>query len=256
MGARRSLIGVDGTRSGWVAADLAPARLRHLGRLAELVPASGDVIAIDIPLAYPADGHPRACEIAAREILRTCGGGRASSIFLTHPAEIYGSADDPEDYRTRYGRALQDSRASAFGGISRQSFALGNKIAEAIAYAEEARKLGAEVIEVHPETEFALLEQRAVQTTPMRGKRTWTGLRQRWAALTAESADYDPDRFHGDPQDAAPDDVIDAVAAARVARHYASGSASPLGNRDRGGLIWTAAAVLPGQGNVRPEPTR
>ena len=240
----RSIIGVDGTSDGWIAARLPEQRLEHVRTLADLNPGPGDLIAVDIPLAFAPEDGRRACEESARDLLSRAGAGRASSIFFTHPASVYQAAGAAGTYGQQYQRALATSRTTGLGGISRQSFALRNKIMEAKGFAAEASSRQVCVIEVHPETEFVLMQADNVGSAePLRSKRTWTGQRQRWNLLAEQSQEFDPDQFVGDTDNAAPDDVLDAIAALRVGRWHAEHRATPLGSSETGGLIWTTASA-------------
>jgi predicted RNase H-like nuclease len=220
--------GVDGCRSGWVVAVTAavgPAPISsievvdHIGAVFERV-RSGELVAVglDMPIGL-ADAGPRACDDQTRARL----GPRRSSVFPTPARPLLGSADHAE--AVARGRAL-DGR-----GISIQAFNLLSKIAEVDESIDP--ELTEFVVEAHPESAFAELAGGPLTST----KRTAEGRAARLDLLTAPfpgSAALLTARARG----AAPDDVLDAAAAAWSARRWAAGTALVLGDgsTDRRGL--------------------
>lgn len=220
--------GVDGCRAGWVvavtrAAGPAPVlSVDVVARIDEVFARvrSGELAAIglDMPIGLPASGR-RACDDLTRARL----GPRRSSVFPTPPRPLLGSADHAE--ACARGRAL-DGR-----GISVQAFNLLAKIGEVDDAIDVA--LTEKVVEAHPESAFAELAGAPLPTT----KRTAEGRAARFALLAEpfpDSADLLTARAPG----AAPDDVLDAAAAAWSARRWAAGTAVVLtdGSRDERGL--------------------
>ena len=142
------VVGVDGARGGWVAvilrdgafetAAFAPSLEESIGLLEPLA-----VVAIDIPIGLPrtARAWPRPADLEARRLL----GARRSSVFLAPPRPVLecGTWDDANHlHRTLTGN-----------GLSRQSWALFERIQEADAFAS----LHTNTHEVHPEVSFHAL---------------------------------------------------------------------------------------------------
>jgi predicted RNase H-like nuclease len=200
---------------GWVSAAVKSGRLVSVDEhpdLSSLVRAhpAAVVIAIDIPLSFPAAGEPRATDIAARKIL----GRRASSLFLVPPREILEAADYPE--------ANFLAKKLTGRGLSRQSYALRTKILEAADLLESTRD--PRLWEVHPELSFHFLA-RSFGESISSPKKTWNGALERWKLL--ERAGFAPPLEPVSTLSRAGfDDVLDAVAAAWTANRIAEGNAA------------------------------
>jgi predicted RNase H-like nuclease len=233
------LAGVDGCRSGWVAAfvrgDLSKVRVRLLPRFADVSAAleSPIVIAIDIPIGLPEHaGHGgRAAENAVRPLL----GARQSSVFSV-PSR---AAIAAEDYREACRIALLTSEPPR--KVSKQLFMLAPKIREVDAALRADATLAQRVFEVHPEVAFWRLNGEAALSEPKKVKsRPYEpGLRLRRqllirAGLPAAAVEASP------PKGAGPDDLIDALACAAIARRIHTGEARPFPDppeRDAFGLV-------------------
>ena len=101
-------------------------------------------------------------------------------------------------------------------GVSKQAHALRNKIFEVEPHAEKNTR----IVEVHPEISFREMAGRSLTSS----KKTWDGLFERLALLKNVGLDLVkvlPKSGTG----AAPDDVVDAAAAAWTASRLAHGSA-------------------------------
>lgn len=220
--------GVDGCKSGWVCIVLADRRVAE-ARIAPdfdaLMPhlAGAAAVGVDIPIGLAPDGF-RDCDRAARAVLA----GRASSLFLVPPAAAYLDGATYEDAAAR-------CRALTGAGFSRQAFALRAKVLEVDAHAADAR-----LFEVHPELSFLRMNDGA----PLPRKKSWAGQTLRRRLLEREGIRV-PDDL-GPAGAAAPDDVLDAAAAAwsaaRIARGQAASLPASATQRDRRGrplLIWT-----------------
>jgi predicted RNase H-like nuclease len=158
---------------------------------------AAQVIGVDIPIGLPDPGQRRRADEEARRFV----GRRGSSVFPT-PA-----------------RGLLEAEFRAGLGISRQSHSLGVRILEV----ERAAVADPRVMEVHPEVSF-----RAMAGEPLRyPKRTWNGLVER-RGLLAEQGLVVPEADLGEGGRAAPDDVLDAAAAAWSAHRKAVGEAHSL----------------------------
>jgi predicted RNase H-like nuclease len=209
-----TVVGVDACSHGWVAVCLdadgttTPARgvfARTLDELAAAIP-DAEGFAVDIPIGLPTAGHRRA-DLEARDLLEA----RRNSVFLTPVREALEAPTHAE------ASALARSRTGQ--GISRQSYALRDKIFEAERWRAVAP---VPVWEVHPEVSFALLLGHPARWS----KKTWAGTWERLTALRQAGIDLgavgDAGGF------AAPDDVLDAAAAAWSARRLVAGEAMSL----------------------------
>jgi len=237
------LAGVDGCPSGWIVAyaraDLSEVRVRLVPRFTDAANASEvpAVIAIDIPIGLPEHtGYGgRAAENAVRPLL----GARQSSVFSV-PSR---AAIAAQDYRDACRIALATSEPPR--KVSKQLFMLAPKIREVDAALCADATLSQRVFEVHPELAFwrlngeqALSEPKKVKSRPYE---PGLALRRQLlikAGLPAEAVEALP------PKGAGPDDLIDALACAAIARRIFNGVAQPFPDppdRDTFGLtmaIW------------------
>jgi predicted RNase H-like nuclease len=186
-----------------------------------------DVIAIDIPIGIPEAGR-READALARGMLA----GRASSVFSTPIRSALEASTFTE--------ALAASVALTGKGLSQQSYALRTKILEIDAYLARA---AAVVIEIHPEVVFAQMNGGA--PVPW-SKKTWAGHERRRALLATQGIVLSGEL--GTPGAyAASDDMLDAAAAAWIARLHAAGEThslphppQPMSNGGTG-AIWIRA---------------
>jgi predicted RNase H-like nuclease len=237
------LAGVDGCPAGWVAAfvrpDLDGARVRIVPRFADIprAPEAPAIIAIDMPIGLPerAGYGGRTAENAVRPLL----GARQSSVFSV-PSRAAVAA---EDYREACTIALATSDPAR--KVSKQLFMLAPKIREIDAALRADASLARCVYEVHPEVAFwrlngerALDEPKKVKSRPYE---PGLALRRRLligAGLPTSVVEAMP------PKGAGPDDLIDALACAAIARRIHAGVARPFPDppeRDAFGLtmaIW------------------
>ncbi len=155
-------------------------------------------VGIDMPIGLPDDG-PRAAEGVVRGLL----GRRRSTVFSTLVRAAYTAPSYAE------GQVVQ--RRATGTGFSQQSWGLRHKILEVDAWVRAEPPV--RVVEVHPETSFALLLGGPVAE----GKKTPAGRAARRTALLGAGIEP-PER----PRGAAEDDLLDACivawSAARVAR--------------------------------------
>lgn len=237
------LAGVDGCPAGWIVAfvraDLQEARVRLVTRFIDVpaAPEAPAVIAIDIPIGLPerAGYGGRAAENAVRPLL----GARQSSVFSV-PSR---SAIAAEDYREACRVALATSEPPR--KVSKQLFMLAPKIREVDAVLRADAMLAQRVFEVHPEVAFWRLNGGAALSEPKKVKsRPYEpGLALRRKLLI--SAGLPPAAIEASPpKGAGPDDLIDALACAAIARRIHAGLAQPFPDppeRDACGLtmaIW------------------
>ena len=176
--------------------------------LAEVLDGRVAAMGVDMPIGLPERGR-RAADHEARRRL----GPRRSSVFPTPRRAVLGAVD--------YADALARSRAIDGTGLSRQAFHLLGRIAEV----DDAMtpELQDRVFECHPETVFARLAGRPLETT----KRTPEGRADRTALLAPHVADIEAIAAARCPG-ARHDDVLDALAVAvTAARQPARGGRAP-----------------------------
>lgn len=210
-------MGVDGCRAGWIGialteAPAVPPRAYCAASISDLVAeASQDgalaVIGIDIPIGLAEAGH-RSADLLARK----AAGPRWPSVFMT---PVRAALEQHE-----YAAAAAVSRRLTGDGISRQAFALREKILEADRWVRQA---GCRVLEVHPEVSFAELAGQHLRTR----KPTWAGMVQRRRLLAAAGIAV-PDDLGPAGELARVDDVLDAAAVAWTASRAARGAARSL----------------------------
>lgn len=193
-------LGLDGCRSGWVAAWIDSNGRRGFEIVREIDLARGTELAmIDIPIGLPDSGY-RAVDHAARRVLgRTC-----SRVFLGARRPLLAWLDD-------YQRANEWAKADG-KGISRQLFGILPKIAQVDRFITQARQHSFR--ECHPELVF----QRLNAGAPLPGKRTPDGLRLRRDLIARHGfAEIDSwlRRLRGTGAHA--DDLLDACACALAA---------------------------------------
>jgi predicted RNase H-like nuclease len=237
------LAGVDGCRSGWVAAFVRPAgeeaRVRIVPRFADVLaaPEAPEIVAVDIPIGLPDRIGPdgRGPERAIRLLL----GARQSSVFSVPPRAAIFALD--------FGAACAAALASSEPPrkVSKQLFMIAPKIREVDACLRTDPAAAARVFEVHPELAFWRLNgQRALdEPKKVKGRCYEPGLALRRrllidAGLPRVAVNGDP------PKGAGPDDLLDALACAAIARRIYAGDARPFPDpfeRDAFGLpmaIW------------------
>jgi len=218
------LAGVDGCPVGWIAAFVRPAgnagRLALFTRFADILsaPERPRRIAVDIPIGLPERaGHGgRAAENAVRPKL----GARQSSVFSVPSRAAVYATDHGEACR----RALETSDPPR--KISKQLFNIAPKIREVDAVLRDDPLLAERVHEGHPELAFWRLNGGMPLSEPKKVKSRChaPGLAQRrrllaQAAMPAHLIETAPMRGAG------PDDLIDALACAAIARYIHEGVA-------------------------------
>lgn len=237
------LAGLDGCRAGWLIALVRPTgdnfSVRVLSNFSEIadLPEQPAVISVDMPIGLPEQtGYGgRAAENAIRPLL----GARQSSVFSV-PSR---AALQALDYRQACEIALSTSEPPR--KISRQLFMITPKIREVDNTLRMNTVLATRVHEVHPELAFWRLNgERALdQPKKVKSRPYEPGLALRRALLIREGlprAIFEAKL----PQGAGPDDLLDALACAAIARRIQAGTAKPFPDpapRDSYGLpmaIW------------------
>jgi predicted RNase H-like nuclease len=237
------LAGVDGCRVGWVAAFVRPAgeetRVRVVPRFADVldVAEAPDIVAVDVPIGLPERICPggRGPEAAVRKQL----GRRQSSVFSV-PARAAVYADTFGE-ACRIGFETSEPPRK----ISKQLFMIAPKIREVDAALRADAARAARVFEVHPEVAFWRLNGNRPLDEPkkIKGVPYAPGLALRRALLVG--AGFAPSCVEAvPPKGARPDDLLDALACAAIARCIYKGVAQPFPDppgRDDYGLsiaIW------------------
>ena len=200
------VLGVDGSRGGWVGALLEHDAVElvvapTIEALLASVRVTPVVVGIDIPIGLP-DSGPRRADVEARRQLPV---GRKSSVFPTPVRAAVEAATWQE--------ANEANRRATTKGLSHQGFNLCRKIAEVDAWVRTGP--GVTVLEVHPEVSFAAM---GADTVP--SKKRLEGRTVRLAALRAAGLRL-PEVARTPAHDV--DDVLDACAVAWTARRHATG---------------------------------
>ena len=235
------LAGVDGCPGGWIAAFVRPdgdeVRIAVMPRFAEVVAQAPGIVAVDMPIGLPERTGigGRAAENAVRPLL----GARQSSVFSVPSRAAIHAAD----YAASCTAALATSDPPR--KVSKQLFNIAPKIREVDAVLRADPALAGRVFEVHPELAFWRLNGGRALDQPKKVKsrchEPGLALRRRLliaAGLPASVVEAKP------PKGAAPDDLVDALACAAIARRLRAGAARPFPDpppRDAHGLpmaIW------------------
>jgi predicted RNase H-like nuclease len=236
------LAGVDGCPAGWVVVFVRPVagelRVRIVPRFADVLaaPEAPVVAAVDIPIGLPerAGYGGRAAENAVRPLL----GARQSSVFSVPSRSALAAAD----YRAACRIALATSDPPR--KVSKQLFMLTPKIRDVDACLRADAGAG-RVFEVHPEVAFWRLNGACALDQPkkVKGRCYEPGLALRRRLLV--DAGFPPATVNSlPPKGAGPDDLLDALACAAIARRIHAGVAQPFPDppeRDAFGLpmaIW------------------
>jgi predicted RNase H-like nuclease len=232
------LAGVDGCRAGWMVAFVRPSseevRLHVVAQFADIVSAAEApaVIAVDMPIGLPARIGPggRGPERAVRALL----GARQSSVFpVPSRAAVYAAS-----YLDACRVALSTSEPPR--SVQKQLFLIAPKMCEVDRALRADAALAARVFECHPELAFWRLNGERPLPLPKKMK---PGLTVRRQLLIA--AGYPRTAVEAlPPKGAGPDDVLDALACAAIARRIHAGVAQSFPEapeRDEHGLpmaIW------------------
>lgn len=225
-----NIAGTDGCKAGWLCLieDVETKRIgsKIFPTFAELVEAlTVNVIAIDIPIGLM-DSGSRACDVAARELLR---GKRATSVFAAPLRGLLKAGD--------YATTNALSQRLHQKGVSSQAHAIYGKVAEVDDVLRARPDLRDRVIEVHPEVSFAEWNGSPI----IEPKRDKAGKAIRRALIDAHfGADaFESVRHRYKRKEAADDDILDAFAALRTAERYLDGKAITIPSpppRDAAGL--------------------
>lgn len=221
------LAGIDACAAGWVAAFVRPqgdaVTCRVVDDFAAILdaPESPHIVAVDIPVGLPQRSGPggRAAENAVRPLL----GARQSSVFSV-PSRAAIACDE---YRAACAAALESSDPPR--KVSKQLFNIAPKIRAVDALLRARPDAARRVYEVHPELAFWRLNGDAALGEPkkVRGRSHAPGLALRRDLLAAAGL---PRHIVTMPPlpGAGPDDLLDALACAIIARRIHVGIARPF----------------------------
>jgi len=204
---RRTVVGVDGCKGGWVAAVLTGDRLELsvYKHIADVFATRSDAerILIDMPIGLPESAEDLPPEAQLRDLLR----GKASSVF-NRPCRQAIYADPRE--------ASSVNKAVLGKALSAQSIGIIPKIRELDEHLTAHPEQRVRVYESHPELVFAKLSGAPV----MEKKRESDGARRRLAILSQFVPGVRAAVEHSGikKKQAAADDLIDAACLAIAAR--------------------------------------
>jgi predicted RNase H-like nuclease len=208
--------GIDGCSAGWLCVELDTLSGTVGGKVLaspeDLSQAMArlDLLTIDIPIGLPEAG-PRSCDLAARRLLAP---RRSSSVF---PAPVRAALDGRS-----WLEACALSAAACGKRLSRQTFAILDRIRDVDELMRSAPGLQARVREIHPELCFYYLNAEEVVPDP---KRTASGREQRQRLLDrgfGSAFTSLRSRLHRGA--AADDDILDALAALWTTRRIWEGT--------------------------------
>lgn len=214
-------VGVDGARSGWIAVWWAGTSLTHCvyssARCLVEAHRHARIMAVDIPIGLP-DRDGRQADTEARQFV---GGRRASSVFSSPVRGILDATSQPEASRRH-----KEIDGRGFGA---QSFAILSKIREWDNLLQADHQARAIVREIHPEVSFAALNGGRGKGLAS-SKKTRDGAARRTELLSVVFGPEQVARLVGSVarQNAATDDVLDALVALWSAERIAVGSAVSL----------------------------
>lgn len=237
------LAGVDGCPGGWIAIFVRPSGdecvIAAFPHFADVLAATQcpAIVAVDIPIGLPeCAGHGgRAAENAVRPLL----GARQSSVFSVPSRTAIYAADYAEACRAAL--ATSDPPRK----VSKQLFNIAPKIREVDAVLRADLALVSRVFEVHPELAFWRLNGERALAEPKKVKSRCyePGLALRRSLLIAAGLPAAAVNAAA-PRGAGPDDLLDALACAAIARRIRAGVGQPFPDpppRDAFGLpmaIW------------------
>lgn len=227
------LAGVDGCRSGWIAAFVRPTgqkvQTRLFAHFADILSAveAPAIIAVDAPIGLPdhSYGGRRADNIVRQLLL-----ARKSSVFPV-PSRSAVFADqgrymDSESRRRAHQRICTVAAATSTPPrrISIFTFGILEKIRDVDVVLRDHSSARKRVHETHPEFEFQQLNgEKAVAEA----KKSEAGLHLRTRLLMRGG--LSPEAVNGPaPKGAKPDDLLDALACALVARRIYANEAHPF----------------------------
>lgn len=209
-----SFVGVDGCKEGYVAVNITDDSFnidifKSIEEICFKYRESKSVI-IDMPIGLPENEKDIRPEAYARKILSS----RASCVFNVPCRQAV--------YKNEYHEANEINKRILGKGLSKQSFAIFNKIREIDEFLHKESGFKNKIIEGHPEVCFAMLNYNEGSNKPIyENKKTKEGIQKRLDLLEKY---YDKTReienmiFSDSKLSKIKDDVIDALCLAVVGR--------------------------------------
>ncbi len=231
-------VGVDGCRTGWVAAVARRVTARSIQtaicRFADFEALlhwhkrqpRRPVVAVDVPMGLPPEVGLRPCDVEARARL----GRRWACVFEPPDRELFGH--DFAGARAIVHRRRSDDPNHSFHILAQQGAGIMPKVAEVDRLLREDRSREAWLVETHPEVSFREL---AAEDLPR--KKSSIGKSHRLELLRREFDDIE-ERVREAPwlrREVGYDDLLDAYVALLSALRFATGPGSyiELGNGER-----------------------
>lgn len=202
-----SFVGIDGCKGGYVAINIMnhDFEIKMFENIAELCQeySESDSIIIDMPIGLPESMQDIRPDSAARKVLSS----RASCIFNTPSRQAI--------YENEYPDANETNRRVLGKGLSKQSFAISNKIRDIDEFLNKEPEWRNKLIESHPEVCFAMLNANGNGPEPIfENKKTPVGIEKRLDLLSKyyDRTDEIRELIHSDIKlKWFKDDVIDAL---------------------------------------------
>ncbi|GAA4459776.1 DUF429 domain-containing protein [Nibrella saemangeumensis] len=202
------ILGMDGCRSGWIAACIDTTNTLTFALFATLEQCvllqTATLALIDMPIGFAGQQH-RLCDSLARDLLKPF---RQSSIFFTpHRDAVFAST---------YAEACRINTLRTGKAISVQTWNICRKIREVAQYTEANPDV--RLLESHPELCFYGLAGQVCRYP----KRTQSGLSERIRIIEEKAPEYidaiDQAMHSISRSDAKPDDILDAAILAIIAK--------------------------------------
>jgi predicted RNase H-like nuclease len=230
------LAGIDGCLGGWIVAFVRirgdAARVRIVSRFVDILcaPEAPAVIAIDVPIGLPEQGG-RIAEVLARKHL---GKLKRSVFSIPSRQAVYSElgpfANESERYAAHQRAcAVAEATSNPPKRMTIQTFGILPKIREVDEALRAIPAAAARVCEVHPELAFWRLNgDRALnQPKKVKSRPHAPGLALRRRLLVDGGLPKDCVNTEA-PRPAGPDDLLDALACAAIARRIHAGEARPF----------------------------
>lgn len=206
-GTGNSYVGIDGCKDGYVAINIMDHdfEIKMFDNISDLCKeySDSDSIIIDMPIGLPENIQDIRPDSAARKVLSS----RASCVFNTPSRQAI--------YENEYPDANETNRNILGKGLSKQSFAISNKIRDIDEFLYKEPKWRNKLIESHPEVCFAMLNAKINGPEPIYdNKKTPTGIEKRLDLLSKyyDRTDEIRELIHSDAKlKRFKDDVIDAL---------------------------------------------
>jgi predicted RNase H-like nuclease len=201
-----SFVGIDGCKGGYVAVNITDDDLdvnifKSIDEICSKYEKSDSLI-IDMPIGLPENKEDIRPDSPARKVLSS----RASCIFNTPSRQAI--------YEKEYSDANETNRDILGKGLSKQSFAISNKIRDIDEFLEREPKWRNKLIESHPEVCFAMLNSNCNGPEPIYdNKKTQPGIDKRLELLSRyyNRTDEIRELVYSDSFKKYKDDVIDAL---------------------------------------------